>query len=236
MHRILLILGVLFHLQSMGQNTTQFTADSIDSIYGITHYVIYNPQLGGKEVRLCNGIPCNQYVTDLYADGAKLHKGYYQNGTLKIFKNFYPNGNTERDFKWVDDRKCTLKIYYESGALKSKVKYLDGNPISWQDFYENGNPDYIEEYDDDYQFYLKQYSYNQDGTPMYLLDLKKKSKKLYYKKEYENGVLRSEGPVKYDAFQGAYFQTGWWTIYNESGKVVKKVEYAQGKIVTEEEG
>lgn len=235
MYKTTLLLALCFSATAFAQNKTIFTPDSIDSVYGITYYAKYNDQLGGTEQRQCNGAPCNEYVTDLYASGEKLHKGYYQNGTLRIFKNFYPNGAVEREFRWIDDHKCSIKMYYPSGNIKSKVKYVDGNPVSWEDYYDNGNPDYIEQFDNDFEYYIKQYSYNTDGSPLYLMDLKKKGQKIYHKQEFENGVLRAEGPVKYSIYLHTYFQTDWWTVYDASGKAIKRLEYEQGKVVTEEE-
>ena len=44
----------------------------------------------------------NGWKEDHYSTGELLHKGYYIEGQLKVYKNFYPNGNIERNFKAID--------------------------------------------------------------------------------------------------------------------------------------
>lgn len=234
-----LFFSILFSLVAsvaFSQSTTVYTSDSIDIDYGIVRYKKYNDQYGAGEKRMCNGTPCNGYVTDLYATGEKLHKGYYVEGVLRIFKNFYPDGTVEREFKWIDDHKCSLKTYHPNGQLHSKIKYIDGNPVEWEDYYANGQLDFIEKYDKNFEFFLIEKSYAENGKAQFEMELVKRSKYLYHKKEYdEDGNLIAEGPVQYYTNMGVYLKKGWWTVYNQSGAPIRKEEFINGTLTTLEE-
>lgn len=219
------------------QEKTTFTADSIDNQFGITRYRMYNPFIGkGQQRQKADGLPCEGYVTDLYADGNMLHKGFYTDGRLRLYKNFFPNGNVERDFKLIDDHKCTLKTYHANGKLRTKTKFVDANPIEYEEYYANGNLEFYEKYDNRYEYYLEQRSYQENGDLVFSLELEKKSKKLYQKKEYhENGKVKAEGPMHFNEVIGAYHKIDWWTVYSESGKALRQEEYSNNKIVTTKE-
>jgi hypothetical protein len=139
MRKIITMIFIAFSFNIIAQPQS-FTADSIDSEYGIEYYKRYNSFLGGEEQRMCNGSPCNEQIEDQYKNGKLLHKGYYTEGQLVTFKNYYPDGTIERDFKRVSPVKCKIAKYYPDGKPKSEVTYFNGNPIEWTDYYPNELP------------------------------------------------------------------------------------------------
>ncbi|KAB1064730.1 toxin-antitoxin system YwqK family antitoxin [Salibacter halophilus] len=235
MRKIITMIFIAFSCGVIAQ-PQNFTADSIDSEYGIEYYKRYNSFLGGEEQRMCNGSPCNEQIEDQYKNGKLLHKGYYTEGQLVTFKNYYPDGTVERDFKRVSPVKCKIAKYYPDGKPKSEVTYFNGNPIEWTDYYPSGQVEFNEEYDRNYQYYELQESFYKNGQHQFVLELEKKRKMLYSKKEYyEDGTLKAEGEMKFNEATRVYMKINWWTYYNEQGEATVKKEYVNNGVVTEKE-
>ncbi len=226
---LLIILNSGINIFSFSQE--KFTPEQVtDKKYGINKYDKLNHRIGGDSTRNCNGYACDGWFSDFYTNGATLHKGYYVEGQLKIYQNFFSNGQMEREFKIVDDYKCAMTIYYKDGKIKSGIKYSDGNPVKWEDFYPNGNPEYYEEYDKK-GHYVAQKSFSENGQPQETLELVNKKKLQYSKKEYfENGKIKSEGETVYNEDLLDYQQSGKWLYYDENGKLVKEETYVGGKV------
>ncbi len=207
----------------------------IDPRYGIQLYEPLNFQLGGDSVRNCeDGYACQSWVEDFYANGNLLHKGYYIDGQLKFYKNYFPTGQLEREFKNLDNVRCTMVKYYSNGQMKSKVKYVDGGAILWQDFYSNGNPEFYEEYHKSFDYHIARKSYFENGNPQSTLEMVNKKKLDFVKKEYyENGQVKIDGAVKYDRAGFDYYSTGKWTYYDENGNPTKEEYYTKGTVTKE---
>lgn len=123
----------------------------IDKQYGITMYKSLNMMIGGDTVRNDeSGYAANGYMEDYYTTGQLLHKGFYVDGQLKIYKNYYPNGNVERNFRLIDLKKSKMTLYYENGTVKSEIVYIMSEAQKWEDFYPNGQLEFVEEYDKKY--------------------------------------------------------------------------------------
>jgi hypothetical protein len=120
----------------------------IDLDYGIMMYNKLVPMMGGDSVRYTKeGVKAQNYQEDYYVSGKLLHKGFYADGAIKVFKNYYENGQLERSFSSTDVKRGKLEIFYEDGKVKSSVNYYQGNPQNQYDFFKNGTPEYIEEND-----------------------------------------------------------------------------------------
>ena len=203
----------------------------IDERYGINIYDKLVLRLGGDSIRHCKGYACSGWIQDRYDSGELLHKGYYVEGHLRIFKNFFPNGKVERDYKVIDDRKSNMHIYYSSGQLKSQQKYVDAEAIIWDDYYSNGNLEYHEEYHKSFNYYISQASYFENGKPHQTLTLVHKKKLLFEKKEYfENGNIKEAGELVYSEDALDYLKKGKWTIYNEDGTPKREETYVNGEL------
>lgn len=111
-----------------------FNSANEAAIYSV--YQTFSEELGGMEIRTdVKGLPCQGWVRDYYDNGQLLHKGYYVEGRLKIFKNYYENGNIERIYRIKSFRKSKMKIFYADGKPKSVIEYYKGNPRLWKEFY-----------------------------------------------------------------------------------------------------
>ncbi len=221
---------------SPSANAKKYDVSVIDSTYGIIMYDNLNAVLGGDSVRNCNGYACNGWVEDFYTTGQLLHKGYYQQGQVKTYRNYYPNNQLERAFKAIDDYKSSLKVYYQDGKPKSDVVYDGQSPIMWTDYYPNGQVEFVEVFNRDGEYYMSKKSYFEDGKPETEMEMVSSKKKLYISKEFfPNGNIKEEGQVAYNPEMLDYQKIGSWKTYREDGKQKSEQLYVNGKLDSEKE-
>jgi antitoxin component YwqK of YwqJK toxin-antitoxin module len=219
-----MLLSVYCRAQFFGQipEPTKYKAEKVvDPEYGITMYDKLIFDIGGDSVRNDKkGYACQGWIEDIYESGKLLHKGFYEDGHLKSFKNFYESGAVERQFKLVDFKRCNLQIFYQNGNKKSEITYYEGAPQIWTDYYENGQIEYAEESSKSLEFLIYRRSYTADGKPQEIFEMVDPKKKIYTKKEYyENGNIKAEGPMKFSKIMIDYQKDGEWKVYDEAGKV-----------------
>ncbi len=226
---IVIAFGPISHAQVTSKLDKQikkkktYSEDVIDEVYGITMYEKLNPMLDGDSTRMCSGYACNGWVTDKYDNGNIIHKGYYVDGQLKVYKNFYPDGTLEREFKGVNTFSALSKLFYPSGTIKSEVKYVEATPMVWSDYYENGQLEYYEEYHKSFDYHIAKRSYYKDGKPESLFEMVNKKKLEYTQNDfYSAGAKKLEGVLIYDKKIYDYRKIGTWKFYTESGSVEKK--------------
>lgn len=232
-----LSLFLILPLCSQNVGVNNYTAEAvIDSKYGITMYKDLNIMFGSDTIRKINGYAANGFVKDFYVTGELLHKGFYEEGRLKIYKNYFPNGTVERNFRLVDTKKCKMDIFYKNGTLKSKITYINTEAQSWQDFYPNGTLEFIEVYDKKINHYIEKANYFEDGSPENTLVLDDKKKLVYTQTYfYENGKVKRVGQMKFIKMEFDYQNIGTWLEYDKNGRAIKEVKYASGAIISETE-
>jgi len=208
-------------------------AKVVDPEYGIQMYEKLNFYTGGDSVRNDKkGYACQGWMEDIYETGQTIHKGFYEDGHLKVYKNFYSNGNVERSFKLVDFKKCNLQLFYPDGKLKSDITYYDGNPQVWTDYYQNGQIEYTEENSKSMEYLIMRKSYAEDGKPQEIFEMIDPKKKIYSKKEYyENGNIKAEGTMIFNPAVTDYQKDGMWKEYDERGKVTQQ-KWVKGEEIT----
>lgn len=204
-----------------------------DSTYGIQLFDQYNATLGGDSLRKSiEGYMCNGWVQDHYSNGALLHKGFYADGVLTIYTNYYPDGQIERAFKSITERKSEMKKYFPNGKIRSEVEYFDGSAISYHDYYDNGNPSYIEEYDKKHERLLQRSSYYLSGKPMSVfVPISDKKPIRYSHKEYFPGgdQVKEEYEMVYSDDALDYVKDGEDKVYDEKGNLVSDIQYVDGQ-------
>lgn len=205
----------------------------VDSVYGIRMYDKLNFQTGGDSIRNNKkGYACQGWVQDLYESGKVLHKGYYEDGQLKIYKNFYESGIVERNFKMTDLNKSSLQLFYPDGKLKSDNIYMNGSLLSATDYYHNGQIEYTMENVKTMEYLILRKSYSEDGKPQEIFELVNVKKNIYSQKEYfENGNIKSEGQLKFNPYKVDYIKDGIWKIYKEAGGLAKEEKWVYGEQV-----
>ena len=199
----------------------------IDETYGIVMYEKLNMMLGDKSTRNgMNGYAANGFLEDYYTTGELLHKGFYVDGQLKIYKNYYPNGNVERNFRMVDIKKSKMTLFYENATMKSDIVYVENEPLSWIDYYANGMIEFEEIYDKSFQYYERKATYFTSGKPENILELTDNKKLIYNQISYfENGNIKEQGIVKYNKSMFDYERIGDWKLYDEKGAAIKIQKY-----------
>ena len=207
-------------------------AEIIDPDYGIIRFNKLVPGMGGDSLRYTkDGYNAQGWQEDFYVSGKLLHKGFYVDGFIKIFKNYYENGQVERSFAVSDPRHSKLEIFYDDGKVKSSINYYDGNAQNQYDFFKNGTPEYVEENDKDIEYLYKRNSFYENGLPASLFELVDKKTKKYVKKEfYENGRVKEEGNMFFRKDLGDYQKEGVWTSYDEKGNTIKTEKFHNGQI------
>lgn len=204
----------------------------VDPDYGITRYNKLVNSIGGDSIRYTkDGYNAQGWQEDYYVSGKLLHKGFYVDGFIRIFKNFYENGQVERNFTSTDPKRSKMEIFYEDGKPRSVIQYFEGNPQNQYDYFKNGTTEYIEENDKDMEYLFKRNSYTENGMPISLFELIDKKSRRYLKKEFhDNGRLKEEGTMIFRKDLGDYQKDGNWTYYDEKGNVIKTEKYFKGEL------
>ena len=194
-------------------------------------YEALNKALGGDSVRTCSGHPCIGWVEDKYPDGTLKHRGYYDQGRLTVYRNYYPNGKLERDFKPVDAVKSVLRTYHSNGQLRSEARYADGISISYEDHYLNGALRYAEERHRSEPYFTRMDLFAADGQPISLLQLVDRKMIEFEQKEYHpGGALKCQGRARYNPSRMDTQRIGTWTYYDATGAVARAEDYQEGKV------
>jgi antitoxin component YwqK of YwqJK toxin-antitoxin module len=224
------LMPCLGYTQVKKGNIREFKA-VYDSLYGINIYEALNMNTGGDSTRNdAKGYALQGWMEDYYPDGKMLHKGYYIDGQLKAYKNFYPNGQIEREFKMVDLSKSALSVYYEDGKTRSLISYVVSHIVKEEDYFNNGQLSYIEEYDRKGVYYLQRKFFNLNGKPTSSLEIVDTKKQVYTSKEYyDNGNIKEEGQMIFNESMGDYQKNGKWVFYKEDGAVKEEKTFSHGE-------
>lgn len=230
---IFILSTLFFSASAQVKKGDTYTTLPVDSEYGIVKYEKLNFYLGGDSVRYDKkGYSASGWYEDYYENGKVCHKGYYVEGHLKVYTNYYSDGKMERSFK-SEFTKGNMKTYWPNGNPHADIEYLGGVSMRETDYYQNGQVEFSEEYNKDGQYILRKFFY-EDGSPESLLELIDPKKKIYSSKEYfDNGNLKEVGQVVYKSASGDYVKEGKWLIYDESGKLVAEQLFSKGEIASE---
>ncbi len=240
MRFLITILAVLFllplHAQKQKNTTKYYVFEAVyDSAEGINIYEKLNFVMGGDSVRNTpKGYAAQNCWEDYYKSGKVLHTGYYVDGQLRSYKNFYETGQVERDFHNIDYFRNEMILYWINGKVRSDIIYFQGESESDHEYYENGNPDYAEEFAKKCEYLLYRTSWYENGKMQNDLQLSDKKKKKYYLKEYyENGNMQDEGTMQYYAELDNFMKEGIWKVYDETGKLTSTQEYVRNQMTEE---
>lgn len=225
----LFLLGGYLFAQVRPGDTLKFEV-VYDSAYGIRIYEPLNMITSGDSVRSdAKGYAVQGWIQDYYRNGQVLHKGFYIDGQLKVYKNFFPDGSVEREFRMTDLSKSTLTIYYHDKKIRSNIIFLNKSTLKEEDYFPSGQLEYIEEYDRRIEYYIQRKFFSESGKPTSTLELVDNKKKVYSCKEYyDNGNLKEEGSMIYNKNLSDYQKDGKWKFYNEDGSVKEEKIFAKG--------
>ena len=199
-------------------------AEVLDSIGEISMYNKLIPSLHGDSIRrFPNGEKLQGWKEDHYKNGNLLHKGFYRDGQLNLFKNYWENGKMERVMAVIDSSHTNLEVYYESGNQRRQIIYYKGRIKRYSEFYPNNLLKHTEEYDEGSGLLLKKKTWFANGqieSELFLQD--QKSKKYKLNTYHSNGKLAESG-IQFPAKGGdGFVRSGTWTIQDSTGKKKSK--------------
>jgi antitoxin component YwqK of YwqJK toxin-antitoxin module len=233
---IFFLIGNVLLAQSFADQIPQLrkykSSEVVDSSYGITLFDKMAPSLGGDSSRYDKrGYSAQGWVEDFYVSGKLLHRGFYVDGQLQAFKNYYENDQVERTFRVIDFKHSEVIVYYPDAKIKSQIHYYSKVPQKEIDYFHNGNVDMVEENYGDNDYLIKRNSFYENGYAQTIFELTDKKKKIYIHKEfYENSKLKEEGTLKFHKDKNDYLKEGEWKTYNEQGELKKTEQYQAGEL------
>jgi len=202
----------------------------LDSTEGIKMYNKLIESIGGDSITYNKaGYNLQGWNEDYYLNGKLLHRGYYVDGKVIVFKNFFENGQCERTVVNPDPIRCNIDIFYADGKQRKQVSYYNGLPQKKYEFYSNGLPKYAEENEKDMKYLTSKKSWYSNGQVEQALELKDvKHKKYDQKVYYSSGQIKEEGTMILSADGKEYVKDGVWIFYDNGGKKKKTEKYTAG--------
>ena len=195
-------------------------SEVLDSTGSITIYNKLIDVLSGDSVKFNKeGYHVQGWNEDFYASGKLLHKGYYKDGKLVLFKNFFENGQCERNMTMTDPLHCDIDVFYDSGIMKNKISYYNGITKNVSEFYPDGLQKSVVEYGKDMKYLVsKKVWYANGNIQLELKLIDAKTKKYSEKYYYPNGQVKEEGGRIFSSENKQYLKSGVWFSYDTSGK------------------
>ncbi len=223
-----------FFSQNPGQtiaSAKRYTqGEVLDSAGGIDRYTRLMSALGGDSAGSNgSGFILQGWNEDFYTSGKLLHRGYYVDGKLITFKNFFESGQCERSVESPDPVHCVMSIFFENGSPRKQINYYNGLPQKLYEYYENGQPRLAEENEKEMKYLTLKKSWYDNGhlqSHLELVDLK--NKRYNEKNYYLNGQLREEGTVILLSGTQIYVKDGTWHCYDSNGKNKRSERHNKG--------
>ncbi len=160
-----------------------------------------------------------------------MHRGYYEQGRLSVYRNYHPAGGLEREFRSSDALTSVLRSSHASGNLRSETRYRYGRVGVYQDGYLTGARRFAEERHRTEPYYLRMDLYNDDGTPVSLLQLVDRKRVEFVLREYfPDGSLKCEGRARYVPSRMDTQRIGTWSYYDEAGGMLRQEDYRDGRV------
>ncbi len=207
--------------------------DIVDSTKGIWVYNKLLESIGGDSVTYNKaGYNLQGWNEDYYISGKILHRGYYIDGKVIVFKNFFENGQCERTVINPDPLHCNIDVYYENGKQHFQINYYDGLPQKKYEFYFSGLPKYAEENEKEMKYLTLKKSWFSNGQQESMMEITDaKNKKYSQKNYYPNGQIKEEGILVLSNETKTYQKDGVWIFYDNNGKNKHTEKYNANKLV-----
>jgi len=207
-------------------NSNNYTPEILDSVDGLMLYEPLNMILWGDSTRIEKGYAVSGWISDYYNDGKLLHKGYYIDGQLKVYKNYFPNGNIERSFSNIDNTTYKMTIFYSSGIKKRSRIFHNKFIVEQTDYNNKGIVLNKETYSKDNNILLIRTKFFNDGSIKEEIKIKNPDKMSYTSTNYYNsGNVEFSGKLNYNSVNEDYIKVGKWNYYKEDGKLEKSKKY-----------
>lgn len=198
--------------------------------YGILLYDQYaNFQKDPKVRKGADGAPINGKKEDFSANNLLLHKGFYQDGKLRGYTNYFQNESIEREYKYKTDGTGDLSVFYLNGYTRSVQKYYNFEVYHWEDYYENGQLAFLEVKGKKTGVPELREEINYQGITISKIELSdSKNKKYIQTINWANGKIAEQGELFYNEDLQDYRKDGRWVTYNQSEEATSQIIYQKG--------
>lgn len=199
----------------------------MDSAEGINVYNRLIGSIGGDSIKYNRqGYNMQGWNDDYYKNGKLLHRGYYVDGQVITFRNFFENGQCERLVMNPDPAHCIEQVYYDNGQPRREINYYNGKPQKRVEYYPNGQPRYAEENEKEMKYLTRRKSWYVNGSPENNLEVvDTRTRKYVQQIYYTNGQLKEEGPLFFN--EREYVRDGTWASYDSDGKNKRVKKYSK---------
>ncbi len=230
------LIGGLAQAQSITEipSTDVFSPDfeEVESMeYGIIlydQYANFNPE--PKIRKKANGEPVNGKVEDLSSNNLLIHKGYYQDGKLRGYTNYFPNESTEREYKYKADGVGDLYVFFLNGYTRSVQKYYNFAVYHWEDYYDNGQLAYVESKGKKTGIPELIQENNYQGVTVKKIEISdNKNLKYIQTITLGNGKLSEQGELVYIEEIQDFRKDGRWVTYDKTEQVTSEIVYQKGE-------
>lgn len=206
--------------------------DIVDSLLGIDIYTHLIASIGGDSIKYnLQGYNLQGWNEDFYLNGKLLHRGYYVDGQVITFKNFFESGQCERVVMNPDPLHCIENSYFSNGNPRREISYYNGLPQKRVEYYDNGLPKYTEENEKEMKYLTRKKSWYSNGSVENSMDLIDSKNNIYSQKSYySNGQLKEEGVVIFLKDTQQYVKDGTWLSYDSDGKNKQVKKYSKESV------
>lgn len=216
---LLYIQGLFVHAQQ-----TTLTSD----IYVNATYSLLAEFLGADTLRFQNNNLAQGWIEDYYSSGELKHKGFYKNGKLLLYKNYFINGICAQALTSNDPLNHSIETFYPNGFLNEQKIYFNSQLKRCIEYFENGNVESKTEFDRESKLIVYKKAWYSNGQLKSELKLTDKTTKTYSEKNYhDNGLLKEEGNLLISLDNKSYKKKGVWNTYDRTGRGLKTFTFKQ---------
>lgn len=182
-------------------------------------------KLGGDSVRYCGNYPCENWVVDYYSTKEVVHRGFYKNGILESYYNFYPDGTKEREFRVLNDNDYFYRLYYPNGNLRIE-KYLYRKVTKELNLYfKNGSLKEKVLVNPKTEQLISRKTFDRDNNLIYSVEFNEEANNYFEKSYFSNGVLHTETLVEIPDLNAPYIQVAPKKVYNPNGSLKEIIQF-----------
>lgn len=182
-------------------------------------------KLGGDSLRYCGNYLCNNWIEDLYSTGQVVHRGFYINGILESYYNYYPDGTKEREFRVLNDNDYFYRLYYPNGNLRIEKYIYRGVTKELNLFFKNGVLKEKILINTKTEQLISRKTFDRENNLIYSVEFNEDENNYFEKTYFSNGVLREETLVEIPNVTEPYIQVAPKKIYKPDGSLKETIQF-----------
>lgn len=205
------------------QQTNQTSDTQVNSTYSILAEFF-----GADTLRLQNNSLAQGWIEDYYSSGELKHRGFYKNGKLLLYKNYFISGICAQVLTSSDPLNHTIDTYFANGFLNEQKIYFNSQLKKCTEYFENGNVKSKTEFERENKLIIYKKVWYSNGLLKSEMKLTDKVSKTYTERNYhDNGLLKEEGSLLISLDNKSYKRNGVWNTYDRTGRGLKSLTFNQ---------